>query len=175
MKTAKIHKLLLASLMTMVFSLTAANFAQAQKYRFAAGWRAGSMTNGVTVKVIPVKGVALEGILNVYPYGPSIGGMIERTRPVLCIEALQVYAGVGAHYRWAYMDGEYFDPINGWFAAYAPPGTRGVGLDAVAGIELKIPLLPVAISAEVKPMIEWTDMGGVLYGLDPGLGLKVAF
>lgn len=174
MKVA-IKKYLFACMMIGMLGLLLAPTAQAQKYRVAVGWRAGAMTNGVSLKVVPVRGFALEGTLNVYPYGPSIGGMLISTRSVLCIEALQVYGGIGGHYRWAYSDGEYIDPINGHFVAYAPPGTRGVGVDAVVGVELKIPLLPLAVSAELKPMFEVTDQRGMLYGLDPGVGLKLVF
>lgn len=170
-----LKKHLFTGLILGLLGLFLAPSAHAQNYRAAIGWRAGSMTNGVTLKLVPIRGLALEGTLNVYPYGPSIGGMLISTKPVLCIEALQVYAGVGGHYRWAYSDGEYIDPINGHFVAYAPPGNNGVGVDAVAGIELKLPLLPIAINAELKPMVEWTDLGGILYGLDPGLGIKLTF
>lgn len=175
MKIAKIKTLLLSGLMIGMLAILFAPTLKAQKYRMAVGWRAGSMTNGVTLKVVPVKGIALEGTLNLYPYGPSIGGMIERHKPVLCIQALQVYMGVGGHYRWAYNNLVFADPINGIVDAPPPPGTRGIGLDAVAGIELKIPLLPIAVSVELKPMIEWTDQRAVLFGLDPGLGIKMVF
>ena len=174
MKTL-LQKHLFAGLILGLLGLLLAPTAQAQKYRMAVGWRAGAMTNGVTLKLVPIRGFALEGTLNVYPYGPSIGGMLISTKPVLCIEALQVYAGIGGHYRWAYSNGEYWDPVNGHFIAYAPPGNRGAGVDVVAGIELKLPLLPIAINAELKPMVEWTDQGGMLYGIDPGLGIKVTF
>lgn len=148
--------------------------AHAQKYKFAAGWRAGG-TNGITLKVVPVQGLAIEGIYGIYPYGESITGLIESHSPIFCIRALQMYGGLGAHYRFNYMDGRFSDPINGTFEVFAPPGTRGWGLDAVAGVELKLPLLPIAISAEVKPMVEWTNAGAFFYSLDPGLGLKIAF
>ncbi|HHG84274.1 MAG TPA: hypothetical protein ENJ82_05945 [Bacteroidetes bacterium] len=170
-----IKKYLFASFLIGMLGLFLAPTVQAQKYRLAVGWRAGAITNGVTVKLVPFRGLALEGTLNVYPYGPSIGGMLISTKSVLCIEALQVYTGIGGHYRWAYASGRYLDPINGEFTAIAPPGNRGAGLDVVVGVELKIPLLPIAVSAELKPMLEVTDLGGMLYGLDPGLGVKLTF
>ncbi|MEM7040703.1 MAG: hypothetical protein AAF570_27325 [Bacteroidota bacterium] len=174
MKIAKIKNTLLAGMMVML-SFLIAEPVQAQKYTVAAGWRAGAMTNGITLKVVPIKGIAVEGTLGMYPYGTSVGGLIMKSNPILCIRALQVYYGVGGHYRFNYQDMVFSDPINGTVDAPAPPGTRGVGVDAVAGIELKIPLLPIAVSAEVKPMIEWTDHRAYFYGLDPGLGIKVVF
>lgn len=160
--------------LVLLMVICCAQESQAQKYTIAAGWRAGG-SNGVTVKVVPIKGIAIEGIYGVYPYGRAITALVESHSPVFCIRALQVYAGAGAHYRLDYRDGRYTDPINGTFEVIAPAGTRGWGLDAVAGIELKLPLLPIAVSAEVKPMVEWSNAGAMFYGLDPGIGIKVAF
>ena len=171
----KFTKISILPLLLGMMMLFGANEIKAQKYTIAAGWRAGGGPNGVTLKVVPVKGFAIEGIYGIYPFGESLTVMLERSRPVLCIQALQVYTGIGAHRRFNYRSGIYSDPINGTFEAIAPPGTHGWGIDAIAGIELKIPLLPVAVSAEVKPMVEWNNAGNILYGLDPALGLKVAF
>ena len=167
-------KLLVLPLLLGAF-LFISETAQAQNYRFAAGWRAGTTTNGISVKLVPIQGLALEGIYGVYPYGQSITGLIESHSCVFGWRRLQMYAGAGAHYRFNYMDGVFTDPINGTFEVIAPPGTRGWGLDAILGIELKLPLLPVAISADVKPMVEWTDFGARFMAFDPGVGIKVAF
>lgn len=169
----KMKQLWTLPLLALVMLLMAGEV-HAQKYTVAAGWRAGG-TNGVTLKVVPVQGIAVEGIFGVYPYGRSLTALVQSSSPVFCIRALQVYAGAGGHYRFDYRNGIYSDPINGTFEVIAPPGTRGWGLDAVAGIELKLPLLPIAVSAEVKPMVEWTNAGHWFYGLDPGLGIKLAF
>lgn len=171
----KIRKYILAAFAFSLLSIVMVQEASAQKYRVAAGWRAGTMSNGVTLKIIPVRGIAVEGMLNLYPYGPSVGMTVQSTHPVFCIEALQLYGGVGAHYRFGYYSGDYYDPLNGFYTVIPPAGTRGVGLDAIAGVELKLPLLPIAISAEVKPNIEFTNFGNVFYGLDPGVGIKIAF
>lgn len=168
-------KIALLPLLLGMMLIFGANKVQAQKYTIAAGWRAGGGPNGITLKLVPVKGFAIEGIYGIYPFGESVTVMLERSRPILCIQALQVYTGIGGHRRFNYQSGLYTDPINGTFEAIAPPGTNGWGIDAVAGIELKIPLLPVAVSAEVKPMVEWTNAGAMLYSLDPALGLKVVF
>jgi len=167
-------KLLLLPLLLGAF-LFLSETVHAQKYTIAAGWRAGSATNGIAVKLVPIEGLAIEGIYGFYPFGQSITGLIESHHSVFGIRRLQVYAGAGAHYRMNYMDGVFTDPINGTFEAISPPGTRGWGLDGIVGIELKLPILPVVISADVKPMIEWTNFGGSLRSLDPGVGLKVAF
>lgn len=158
-------------MITALLTVLSVQQAAAQKYTLAVGWRAG-FTTGVTAKVVPIDGIAVEGILGLYPMGTSIGGLIEKHSPLFCIKALQTYIGVGAHYRFAY-DGGLFP--NETFGIVPPPGTRGWGLDAVAGIELKIPLLPIAISAEVKPMVEFTDARAVMYSLDPAFGVKLAF
>ncbi len=172
------NKLKKFSILPLLFGLMiilGANELHAQKYKVAAGWRAGGGPNGITLKLVPVKGFAIEGIYGVYPFGESVTVMLQRSRPIFCIQALQLYTGVGAHRRFNYRSGLYSDPINGTFEAIAPPGSSGWGVDAVAGIELKIPLLPIAVSAEVKPMVEWTNAGAIMYGLDPALGLKLAF
>lgn len=168
----KLKMILLPVLMLLAVMMTES--VQAQKYTVAVGWRAGG-TNGISLKLVPVKGIALEGIYGIYPYGESITGMLESHSPIFCIRALQVYVGAGAHYRFNYRSGIFSDPVNGTIAVNPPPGTKGWGLDAVAGIELKLPFLPLALSAELKPMIEWTDAGGRLMGMDPGLGVKIVF
>lgn len=147
----------------------------AQKYTIAAGWRAGQGPNGIAVKIVPVKGFAIEGTYGIYPFGESATITLQRSRPILCIRRLQFYTGVGAHRRFNYRSGRYTDPINGTFEAIAPPGNTGWGLDAVAGIELKLPIFPILLNAEIKPMVEWSDQGSMLYGLEPAIGIKVAF
>ena len=62
----------------------------AQKYRVAAGWRAGGGPNGISLKIVPVRGFAMEGIFGIYPLGESatlllqqdhLGGNFQSPRP----------------------------------------------------------------------------------------------
>ena len=161
---------------TVLFSLGLMTTASAQKYTVAAGWRFSGVTNGLDVKVVPRDGMAIEGIVGFHPVGNSATLLVEKNR-CLIFKSLQLYTGVGAHTRWNVQDGIY---VGGPFSGTIVNATEsvapvGLGVDVIGGVEWKLPLLPVAISADVKPMVELTPGGDVMYGLDPGFGAKIVF
>lgn len=160
----------------MLFSLGLMTTASAQKYTVAAGWRFSGVTNGLDVKVVPVDGFAVEGILGFHPVGNSATILLEKNR-CLIFKSLQLYTGAGVHTRWNTQDGIYVGgPLSGTVIdATRPIANVGLGVDVIGGIEWKLPILPVAISADVKPMVELTPGGSVMYGLDPGFGAKIVF
>ena len=65
---------------------------QAQRYTIAAGWRSGMETNGISVKLVPVQGIGIEGIYNFFPLGHSVPGKEQSTSSVYGRERLQMYA-----------------------------------------------------------------------------------
>ena len=101
----KISKITILPLLLGMMLIFGAQELQAQKYKVAAGWRAGGGPNGVTLKVVPVKGFAIEGTYGIYPFGESLTVMFQRSRPIFCIQALQVYTGIGGHRRFNYRSG----------------------------------------------------------------------
>lgn len=171
MKSIRKQLLTLTALLALILLATPS---QAQKYRAAVGWRAGVMTNGVSLKIKAHEGSVVEGILSMYPTGTSLTLLGEKHTPLI-FRNLQLYAGMGLHWRFNYQNFEIYDPFFGTYYDVAPPGDYGAGLDAILGIELKFPVLPIAISADIKPMIEISNQGSVIYGWDPGIGLKLTF
>lgn len=172
----KIKQTCLFLAFTVLFSMGFMTLASAQKYTVAAGWRFSGVTRGIDVKVVPVDGFAVEGIVGFHPVGNSATLLLEKNR-CLIFKSLQLYTGIGGHARWNVADGIYVGgPLSGTREFVTDPVANvGIGLDVIGGIEWKLPLLPAAISADVKPMVELTPNGSIMYGLDPGVGLKIVF
>ena len=173
MKKYKMKKSLPVLLAAMFLMLLSASSLSAQNYRFAAGWRFGG-TSGVDVKIIPVEGFGIEGIVGLDQRGTSATLLLERHVPFFCIRAIQLYGGVGGHYRFSYGTGRF----NGPFGAEPMPedgSTYGYGVDVIAGVELKVPIIPAALSFDVKPNLEFSNTGTMMMSVDPAFGLKVAF
>lgn len=143
-------------------------------YRTALGIRAGG-TSGVTFKRFVGSGNALEFIAGAWSYGFSLTGLYENHQNA-GVPGLNWYYGGGAHiaaetgrvyYRY------YYDRRYEYF--YRTGSDVGLGVDGIVGLEYKIRPIPVALSLDLKPFIEVNTAGGAFLGLDPGLGIKVAF
>lgn len=110
--------------------------AAAQKYITAAGFRSSGSNHGLTVQQLVLPKTTLEGL--------GVLGTRERTATVLIERhfgilgpSLNYYFGAGAH------AGSHKDNGGFW------------GLDAIAGAEYKIAFIPVVISLDFKPTVEF--------------------
>ena len=145
-------------------------------YRTAIGIRAGG-TSGLTVKHFFGTSSAIEGILGLWPNAFGLTGLYEKHVGISGAPGLKFYYGGGAHitaetnryyYRYDHRhrhDYEYRYGHNGF----------GIGIDGIVGIEYKIPVIPFAISLDLKPFVEVSNYGGIFTAIDPSLGIKVAF
>ncbi len=115
-----------------VVALLSSYAGQAQKYSTAAGLRVDGSLLGITVKQRVFRTNALEGMIT--------GNDIE-TRGTLLLENHYPLAGKGLNF---YIGG------GGHIGGVDEVGPV-VGLDAIMGAELKIPLLRLVVSADVKP------------------------
>lgn len=145
-------------------------------YRTAIGIRFG-YTSGLTVKHFFNNGNAFEGIVGTWANAFSLTGLYEWHVPS-SVNGLKWYYGVGAHAT-VYREGYYYynEGRNGRpfrYYRYDDNGT-GVGVDAILGIEYKIPPIPFALSLDLKPNIEFNTNNRVYGALDPGLGIKFTF
>ncbi len=147
--------------------------AGSSSYTTAIGLRAGG-TSGVTFKRFINQPTAIEVIAGVWPYGFSGTVLLERHANA-GLEGLSWYYGGGGHatvrsgrvyYRYDHPRYKYY---------YATESRLGLGIDGIVGLEYKIKPIPFAISLDLKPFVEVNTGGYVYLGMDPGLGIKVAF
>lgn len=149
--------------------LPVAGFAQ---YSTAVGFRLGG-TSGITIKHNYAPSKSFEGILGLWNDGMSFTGLIEHHPQAFDVPGLHWYYGGGGHiaifsddYRYRGL-GRNDDRLN--------DGELGLGIDGVIGLEYVIPETPLAISAGLKPFIEFNTEGGIYASPDPGLGMKLTF
>ena len=140
-------------------------------YTFAVGLRGGE-TSGGTLKWFASETVALEAIIGYW--NKSLAGtfLAEKHIEAFHRRELQWYFGGGAHIagatgynRWYNLSDDYYEFRDGGV---------GYGIDAIAGIEFKFPVIPVAMSFDLKPFVEFSSLGGAWIALDPGIGIKLA-
>lgn len=123
-----------------------AHLAVAQKYRTALGVRVGKSEFGVTMQQKLFEKVTLEGIGSVGSRDASGTLLLERHFPLLG-KSFNYYLGAGAHIGALKEQGFFY------------------GADAIVGAELRVPLFPLVVSADVKPAFHaqhenWVSMGG---------------
>jgi len=151
-------------------------------YQTAIGLRVGE-TSGLTLKHFMSSRNAIEGLIGGYSHTLSATILYERYAQAFDVEGLNWYYGGGGHMAFRHVhwrnhphhnhDHEY---CTFWrcYDAHDDP-EFGLGIDGIFGMEYKIPPIPIAISLELKPYLEFTTDAHILFALDPGLGLKVAF
>ena len=124
----------LALLLSAGFSRSAL----AQKYRTAAGIRAGGGTYGITIQQLVLPKTTLEGLAMLSPRERSATVLAERHFGILG-PSLNYYFGAGAHV------GTHKDDGNFW------------GLDGIVGTEYKIPFARVVLAVDFKPTVEFNS------------------
>lgn len=139
-------------------------------YHTAIGLR-GGMASGLTIKHFTGAN-AVEGIIGFWRNGMRVTVLLERHVSAGLTPGLMWYYGLGAH------GAVHTGP---WYR-YGPEGPYtyrdgevGIGVDAIVGLEYKIPPIPFAVSLDLKPMLEVTTDGGFFGGFGPGLGIKFTF
>lgn len=140
-------------------------------YQNAIGLRVGP-TSGVTFKHHSGSH-AIEGIVGFWNTGASITGLYEIHAPT-GTPGLKWYYGGGGHIAFQSSDYYYRYRGNDYVYRYRDQGVA-LGVDAIVGIEYKITPIPIAVSLDIKPLIEINNHGNVYGGLDPGLGIKFTF
>lgn len=117
--------------------------------------------------------LALDAIVGYWHKGITGTVLLEYHFPAFRTRSLNWYAGGGAHFiQNSGYENSYIIDRNG--NDYTDGGAAA-GLDAVFGLEYKFPVIPIAISIDVKPSAEINAAGGFNSTLDPGLGIKLAF
>ncbi len=117
---------------------------QAQNYRTAAGVRIGRNDFGFPGQQKILKKTTLEAIGTVSGRELSATGLIEQHFPILG-PGFNIYLGAGAHIGHLKDNGTYY------------------GGDLIAGAELKLPVVPLVLSLDLKPTfhVNHEEWGGV--------------
>ncbi|MEZ4721177.1 MAG: hypothetical protein R2813_04790 [Flavobacteriales bacterium] len=136
-------------------------------YTYAIGVRAGG-ESGVTGKY-RFGSNAIEGIISIQNNGIGLTGIYEWYAPAFSVPGMNWYYGLGGH-----ADAR----SQNIYIIEAPRNSTdrlGLGVDGIVGIEYKIAPIPIAVSLDLKPNITaWTN-GGIGWGIDPGIGVKIAW
>lgn len=165
------------TLLFFLFVCSTLTFGQRESYSTAVGLR-GGWSPAFTIKHFVGGGnTAIEGMISGWPYGVTTTVLGEVHVP-MGAPGLNFYYGGGAHVRfyrhyytgysywpWPYRDREYVTVYE---------RGAGLGIDGIVGIEYKIPPIPLALSLDFKPFLEF----GRDYWFavpDLGLGIKLAF
>jgi hypothetical protein len=145
------------------------------KAQVALGIRAG-MPVGLSIKVKPMEPRALEFIVGTYGFGNvNVTGLYEFQKQVGNVNGLMFYAGPGLHINVQddIRDYRYYRYNNGRYdARYGTATYISAGVDAIFGIEYKIPDFPMSFGADLKPSL---DIGNRHTGLFMDGALNVRF
>lgn len=151
--------------------LTAHDGLYAQQFKTAVGIRLGG-TTGVTVKHFYNPTHAFEGIVGSFGNGFSFTGLIEKYQPVYNAQGLSVYYGGGMHL--AIYDGTSSrNSFVGHEVEYRDRNDFGLAVNGIVGLEYRFPeQVPLAVSLDLKPFLEFGSGGYVVGGMDPSIGIK---
>jgi hypothetical protein len=173
-KITKYTKKLLLIIFTLV---TFTNLGNAQSsldpnfgstYTTAVGVR-GIGTSGLTIKHFNRKDRAIEGILGFYPNAFSATVLLEKYTPAFDVRGLNWYYGIGGHVA------TQSNVIQNEGIYRREASAVGFGVDGIFAMEYKAENTPIAISMDLKPILEIVSDGGSFIALDPGLGIKLTF
>lgn len=144
-------------------------------YSNAFGIRLGG-TTGITFKHSLNSNNSIEFILGAFPYSFGLTGLYERNYQTK-IDGLSLYYGVGGHISRVYTTTwYYYNTDNNRYAYFRTYGYGAVwGIDFIGGAEYKFHEIPLAISFDLKPFMEFYSRYGPYINLDPGVGLKLTF
>ena len=149
----------------ILFNLTGLS---AQSYQTAVGIRFGGLTNGLTVKHFIGKASALEGMVSVANKNVILTGLYEMHKPVDRSKFFALFYGVGGHVGFFRDGGSYYYHDSRQYTS-----TSVAGIDGIVGLEYKFRTVPVIISMDFKPFIDFFN-GSILY-FDGGISLRYAF
>lgn len=157
------------------FLLLATLKSEAQDYGTAIGLRFGG-TTGFDIKHNYGTNSAFEGIVGFFDNGMSLTFLWEKHPQAFDVPGLYWYYGGGPHVAF-YNDN---DDRFGWGGSRdindRDGGDFGIGINGIIGLEYVFPDdVPIAVSVDIKPFIEFSSGGNVGAAPDPGLGIKFLF
>lgn len=154
------------SILTLLLAVISMANIIAQTYDQGIGLRGGA-TNGITYKHFLSEQDAVEFIGGFQDNGIRVTGLYERHEPALNVDQLFWYYGAGGHV------GFYNDDYNPSYREDNDNSSTAIGVDGIGGLEYRIEEIPITLSGEIKPFIEFTDPD--IYLWDAGLSIRYMF
>lgn len=152
-----------------------------QDYKNSAGLRLGK-TDGLTYKRFMTENGAVEFMLGFggYNQGTQIYGTYQWNLqiPVPFTENLYWYYGVGGHvgYIKAHDERNYYLNDSTTFTDDKKKSYYAIGIDGVIGVEYRIFTVPMTVSMEVKPYVEYYGLRYIQFrSWDFGFAVKYIF
>lgn len=127
-----------------------------QKYITAGGVRMSNEGFGLTVQQRLFEHATIEGIAMTSLTEGSIAGLLELHNNLLFTKSLNTYIGLGP-----LVGTKYFSD------------TTYLGADVVLGLEYKILLLPIVVSADIKPTFRFDNSDW--FNLGVGISMRYVF
>lgn len=165
------------AILILIISLSGTTFSQV--FERQLGLRLGTMS-GITGKVIMNKKTAIQGTLGFYKGGVQLYTLLEAYKMLdkSTNQSWFLYFGGGAHIgyingynrvrRWSNSSGYYWEEEHATGPVF--------GLDAVMGVEYNIPVVPLVLFAEIKPMVELQNFSRIRTNFwDCGIGIVYRF
>lgn len=152
-------KLIILSLLILF-----ASFAGAQSFERQLGVRLGT-TPGINAKVVLNKKTAIQGILGFRKGGVQLYTLLEAYKLLdkNRNRAWYMYFGGGGHIgyingynrirRWSNTSGYYWEEERASGPVF--------GIDAIMGVEYNLPVVPLSLFVEFKPMVEFQSFNKV--------------
>lgn len=156
--------------LAVLFSVLFLSNVKAQDYTAGIGLRFGGYENGITGKYFVDESTAYEGILAFRSGGVVLTGFYEKHAPLLEVEDLKWYFGLGAHIGG--INGERYRRYTGNDDKVYNSGLL-IGADAVIGLEWLIPNAPLSLGADLHPRLELAK--GPFLDLEPAITIRYIF
>ena len=164
-------------LMAILVLVTIAT-SHAQQYDRSAGIRLGG-TSGLTYKKFIVEEQAFETIISNRNAGVQMTGLIVFHQPMEFSfdENFYFYYGAGAHVGMEKHSDIHKAPFNGTSGYYyVRKDFIALGVDAIAGVEYRLLSVPITMSIDIKPYLNFVGMRKLKTDFwDVSIGFKYLF
>ena len=154
----------------LIMALSTAKLSAQANYKTGVGIRGGGYENGLTIKHFTNSSTAIEGILGFRPGVIIVTGLYEKHAVAFSERSLNWYYGAGAHI--GSIDGGRYYRGYGKDRFYDNDELL-IGFDGILGLEWKIPEIPIALSFDLHPRLEFAR--GPYLGIEPAASLRFTF
>ena len=162
---------ILRTLILIFFLLGGYSQLGAQQGQTGIGLRLGS-DPGITVKHFVRENGAIEGILHTGYRGVLVTGLYEWHKGIGETPALKLYGGVGGHFGVFNRHGYYYRRHGHHYDVIYVHNRPSVGVDAIVGINYDFQEIPLGLSLDLKPAVDFYAGHGYTY-LDGALSVRV--
>lgn len=163
---------------TILLIILTGVFLNAQEVRSSLGLRGGG-TSGISFKYIDTDDTGFELIAGWRDGGFRLTGLLQKYKPIATKKAPNLYlvTGIGGHAGYVRYDvyDTYYGDYNYYYSYYTQ--TKPViGVDAMAAVEYHFDSVPIQLSIDYKPYMEFFGQKGFRLDLwDLGFSIRYMF